>query len=182
MAEGAGLELWGRVLGASLAVPGVRIDRDAFLRRELGKVVDEAMVARAVELGPGRAGVPSEKIDDIAHSVISWHRAGVSALATVLALPPGWWNLAALPADLAQFFAHVIMVSQKLAYLYGWPELLSDQADGDVDDETKLVITLFVGVALGSDQAARTLALLGERVAVEVTKRLPQQALTKWAL
>ena len=37
---------------------------------------------------------------------------------------------ATIPADLAQDFWHAIVLSQKLAYLYGWPDLLED---GELD-------------------------------------------------
>lgn len=177
-----GGELWGRVLVAAMRAPGVRIRREEFLRRELSKHLGTAQVDRAIASGPGRAGVPAETVDAVAWSTIRWHKAGVSAAAATLALPPGWWNVATIPVDLAQFFAHVLTVAQKLAYLYGWPDLLPADDDGELDDETKLVLTLFVGAALGSSQAARGLALLGERVGAEVAKRLPRQALTKWAL
>ena len=39
-----------------------------------------------------------------------------------------------IPADLAQDFAHVMRVEQKLAYLYGWQSFLNE--DDEVDDET----------------------------------------------
>lgn len=97
----------------------------------------------------------------------------MSAAAIALALPPGWWNAATLPADVVQFFTQVIVVAQKLAYLYGWPEFVPHGEE--VDDETRLVVTLFVGVALGSNHAAHGLAVLGERVGAEVAKRLSRQ-------
>ena len=36
-----------------------------------------------------------------------------------------------VPADLAQFYWHTLVLAQKLAYLYGWPDL-SDK--GEVDE------------------------------------------------
>ena len=50
-----------------------------------------------------------------------------------------------------QYFWHVIVLLQKLAYLHGWPELFQD--DEQIDDETKGVLTLFVGVMLDADRA-----------------------------
>src|SRR5437773_5867543 len=70
--------------------------------------------------------------------------------------------------------------SQKLAYLYGWPELFSE--DSELDDETLLILTVFIGVMLGAESAAKILGDIAERAAAQVIKRLPREALTKWGL
>ena len=85
---------------------------------------------------------------------------------------------ATIPTDLAQYFWHAIVLSQKLAYLYGWPDLLED---GDLDEETKLRITLFIGAMMGAEQANRVLSGVATRFATQVVQRLPRQALTKTA-
>lgn len=85
-----------------------------------------------------------------------------------------------IPADLTQFFWHVTVILQKLAYLHGWPELFEESTEPD--DETLLVFTIFVGVMFGAATAAKLLGDLGERVGAQVLKRLPQQALTKWGV
>jgi len=73
-----------------------------------------------------------------------------------------------------------MVLSQKLAYLYGWPDLLEEE--GATDDETLLRVTLLIGVMMGAEGSARVLADLAERFAKEVAKRLPRQALTKYGL
>ena len=85
-----------------------------------------------------------------------------------------------VPADLTQFFWHTVVILQKLAYLYGWPELLGE--DSELDDETLLILTVFIGVMLGAESSAKILGDLAERLAAEVLKRLPREALTKWGL
>lgn len=85
-----------------------------------------------------------------------------------------------MPADLTQFFWHVLVVAQKLAYLYGWPDLSGD--DGELDDETLLILTLFIGVMFGAEAANKVLGELAKQLAGQVLKRLPRQALTKWGL
>lgn len=72
------------------------------------------------------------------------------------------------------------VILQKLAYLYGWPELFEE--DGEPDDETLMIFTVFVGVMFGAGTASKLLGDLAERVGQEVVKRLPQKALTKWGL
>ena len=86
---------------------------------------------------------------------------------------------ATIPADIAQFYWHAIVLAQKLAYLYGWPDITDN---GRVDEETELRITLLIGAMLGASIATRGIIELSERIAVQVAHRLPRQALTKYAV
>jgi hypothetical protein len=172
--------MWRALLKASLSIPGARVDRAAFLRAQLAPYCSEEMVEQAVKERPAVAGVPRETVDRLSHSCIRWHVAGVSAVSFVTGLPGGWWITGTIPADLAQFYWHAIVLSQKLAYLYGWPDLLDEERG--LDDETILRVTLFVGVMMGAHAANRSLAELAERIAMEVAKRLPRQALTQYGL
>jgi uncharacterized membrane protein YfcA len=173
-------EIWNRVLGSALALPGARISRAAYLRTELSKHFPDDVVQKAIDTTPAKAGSPSSTIRSIAQSSINWHRNGVTATSFVAGVPGGWWMVGTIPADLTQFFWHVVVILQKLAYLHGWPELLEDGAEPD--DETLLILTIFVGVMFGAGTAAKALANLAERVGAQVIKRLPQKALTKWGV
>lgn len=84
---------------------------------------------------------------------------------------------AALPADLVQFYHYIIVVAQKLAYLYGWPSLFDE--DGKIDDETKLRLTLFIGVMMGSAQAGNAITIISKKIAEQTLRKLPSRALTK---
>jgi hypothetical protein len=173
-------DVWNSVLRAALALPGVKVDREAFLRRALSKHVTEKVLQSAIDTSPAKAGVSKKIILRIATANIKWHRAGVSTLSFASGLPGGWWIAGTVPADFTQFFWHVLVILQKLAYLYGWPELLSE--DSELDDETLLILTVFVGVMLGAESAAKVLGDIAERAAAQVLKRLPREALGKWGL
>jgi len=174
------IEVWNRVLRAALAMPGARVDRAQYLRKELSKHFPDDVVTKAIETRPAEAGIPKSAIRSIAMSSIAWHRAGVSAVSFATGIPGGWWTAGTVPADLTQFFWHVAVILQKLAYLYGWPSLTDENEE--LDDETLLLFTIFVGVMFGAGRAARVLADLAERLAGQVIRRLPRQALTKWSL
>lgn len=174
------IEIWNKVLRAALSMPGVRIDRTSFLRKELSKRFPESVVEKAIQTRPALAGIPKTAIRSIAQSCIAWHKAGVSAISFVISLPGGWWIAATAPADQTQFFWHAAVILQKLAYLYGWPSLTDK--DEQIDDETVLIFTVFIGVMFGAGSASKVLGELAERVAEQVVKRLPQKALTKWGL
>ena len=94
-------------------------------------------------------------------------------------LPGGWWAAAAIPADLIAFYEQAIILAQKLAYLYGWPDLLED---GEVDEATEQVLTLLIGSMMGAQASNRALTEIARRFAEQVVKRLPRQALTRYAI
>jgi hypothetical protein len=83
-----------------------------------------------------------------------------------------------VPADLLQFFGHVVRVLQKLAYLYGWPELLFND-DDELDDATQNQLTLFVGVMFGVKAATSAVGKIAAAMAQNIPRHLAQQALTK---
>ena len=69
-------------------------------------------------------------------------------------------------------------IVQKLAYLYGWRELLS--AKEDVDDETIGVIAIFFGVMLDVENAAMSLASFASSTVMNtVKKQVTKQLLVK---
>src|SRR5438094_10465067 len=173
-------DVWNSVLRTALALPGVKVDRKAFLRRALSKHVTEKVLQCAIDTSPAKAGVSKNTIRRTATASIRWHRAGVSALSFASGLPGGWWIAGTVPADLTQFFWHVLVILQKLAYLYGWPELFSE--DSELDDATLLILTVFLGVMLGAESAAKVLGDIAERATAQVLKRLPRETLTKWGL
>ena len=173
-------DVWNSVLRTALLLPGVKVDRQAFLRRALSRHVTEKVLQSAIDTSPAKAGVSKNTIRRIATANIKWHRAGVSALSFASGLPGGWWIAGTVPADLTQSFWHVLVILQKLAYLYGWPELFSE--DSELDEETLLILTVFVGAMLGAESAAKVLGDIAERAAAQVLKRLPRETLTKWGL
>jgi hypothetical protein len=178
--ESKSVELWNRVLRAALSLPGARTSREDFLRRELSKHFSPGIVEKAIATRPAVVGIPSSSITSIAKSCIGWHRAGITTVSFVAGVPGGWWIAGTVPADMTQFFWHIVVILQKLAYLYGWPELT--QPDGQLDDETLLIFSIFIGVMFGAGTAAKLLSDLAERVGEQILKRLPQEALTKWGL
>ncbi len=50
-------DVWKSVLRTALALPGVKVDRKAFLRRALSKHVTEKVLQSAIDTSPAKAGV-----------------------------------------------------------------------------------------------------------------------------
>ena len=156
--------------------PGVRINRDEFLRHELTKLrASEEVIERALATSPALAGVPLLALDTLADETITYETNKSAALSFAAGLPGGFAMLGTIPADLMQYYAHALRIMQKLAYLYGWRDLL---ADVDEDDEMLGVLAVFFGVMLGVGGAAQSLTAFA-RIAA---KTAYQKHVTKRAL
>ena len=172
-AEQRALEFLAKVV----RVPGVRINREDFLRQELRKLhMSDDAIARAIDSNPLIAGVALTEIDRLADDAISYETNKSAAISFVAGIPGGFAMLGTIPADLMQYYVHALRIMQKLAYLYGWGELLPDGRDAD--DDTLGVLAVFFGVMLGVGGAAQSLTAFA-RVAV---KTAYQNHATKRAL
>jgi hypothetical protein len=169
--------VWDSLLRASLRIPGARVDRESFLRSQLKPRFDDATVEKAITTRPALAGITEDEINEMAKGCIGKHVIEVSGISFLAGLPGGWWAAGAIPADLAQFFWHAIVVCQKVAYLYGWPSLLEKKYGSD--DENTLRLTLFIGVMMGAAGAPGVVKRLSERFSMNVENRLPRAALAR---
>ena len=164
-------------LAKVVRVPGVRVNRDEFLRQELRKLhLSDDAIARALSSNPMMAGVSLAQIDTLAEEAISYETNKSAAISFVAGIPGGFAMLGTIPADLMQYYVHALRIMQKLAYLYGWGELLPDGRDAD--DDTLGILAVFFGVMLGVGGAAQSLTAFA-RVAV---KTAYQNHATKRAL
>ncbi|MFG3205811.1 hypothetical protein [Streptomyces sp. NPDC048192] len=166
------------VLLAAAKLPGVRIHREAYLRTALARHCTEDEIRIAIEETPAAAGITVDVLEKAANDSIRYETAKVSALSAAAGIPGILALPATVPADLAQYVGHMLRVAQKLAYLYSWPELFSDEGD-DVDDATVGVLTLFFGVMFGTQSANAAVGKVAGMMSEQVAKKLPQKALTK---
>ena len=159
-AEHRGLDFLTKIV----RLPGVRIRRDEFLRQELTKVhASDDIIARSLDTNPAAAGVPLAVLDGLAEETISYETNKSAAISFAAGIPGGFAMLGTIPADLTQYYAHALRIMQKLAYLYGWHDLVAD-AD-QTDDDTIGVLAVFFGVMLGVGGAAQSLTAFARLVA-----------------
>lgn len=171
--------LWNKVVSAALRLPGVAVDRDKYLRDELGKYFPDEVVEYVIERGtPGVIPVPF--LDKLATQCIKSHTKKATLLSTAMGIPGGLAAIGTVPGDLAQFYFHVLVMAQKLAYLYGYPNLLNEE--GHLSKEAVHVLTIFVGVMTGVGVAAKALQELGEMLQKQILKKLPEYALNSGVL
>ncbi|MCL2109480.1 MAG: hypothetical protein FWH20_09085 [Oscillospiraceae bacterium] len=167
-----------KVLRSALELPGIRINRGAFLRKELSKFFDDDVVEKAIETNPAQAEISTKILGQIAKSCINYETAKATGISAVAGIPGGLTMVATIPADIAQFFGHIIRVLQKLAYLYGWQEIFNGD-DDSLDDATSNQLTLFIGVMFGVSAANAAIAKIAKSIAIQAEKTLVRQALTK---
>lgn len=168
------------VVKAAMNVPGVKINRSDFLRNQLNKHYSQEIVELAIRQNLASAGIPIEKIDQLAKSCINNETVRVTSISAAAGIPGGFAMMGTVPADVAQYFAHIIRVLQKLVYLYGWQEIYN--TDDSFDDETMNQLTLFLGVMFGVNAANAAISQLAKTAAIKVEKDLARKALTKGTL
>lgn len=164
-------------LKTASSLPIVHIDREKFLYKELIKYYPREQVEIAIKNNPAYAGISISAINKIAKHCINYETNKVSSISFVAGLPGGLAMAGTIPADITQYFGHVLRILQKLVYLYGWEELIGD--DGKFDDETTNMITLFVGVMFGVKGAATTITKISASAAQRASKTIATKALTK---
>lgn len=162
-----------------IKIPGMRVDRSQFLKKELIKYFPKEVVEKAVDKNPAFAGIEREKINEIATEVINFETNKVSALSFAAGLPGGFTVAATIPADIAQYFGHIALVLQKLAYLYGFDELQLNETD--ISDDTLNELMIFMGVMFGVQGANKGVLAIAELATAKVAKSLAAKALTKTA-
>jgi uncharacterized membrane protein len=173
--------VWYGILNAALRIPGARVTRDDFLEKEFSKYTGDEL-ANILEQGPGKAEVPIDQLEQIADGAIRSHATIVTGTSFLAGLPGGLAMAGTIPADLAQYYYHVIVIAQKLAYIYGWPDLQVD-SEGEADQDTFLsVLTIFIGIMSGAKEANSALKSMSGILSKETTRKLPVIALAKIGL
>lgn len=157
------------------SLPIVRIERDAFLRKELGKYFEKEIVDIAVLKSIKEANIPIKILDRIADGCISWEITETTLASVSAGIPGGFALFGTIPADMAQFYAHILRIGQKLAYLYGWDDFF----DGNADDGTKAMFMVLLGVAFSVNGASSLLSSIAKGSVNQLQKSIAKQALMK---
>ncbi len=165
----------------ALKIPGVKVNREEFLRKEFFKNHPQDVIDKAIETTPALAGIPAEEVDNIADEVIKFERNAVSGISTALGLPGGAAMAATIPADIAQYYGYMIRAAQKMLYLYGFPEIITGKSDVNIklDTETINSLTICLLVMNGVASANNFIKGMSKALATGVEKKLINTALTK---
>jgi len=165
----------------AVKTPGVHISRAAFLQKELFKNHPQDVIDKAIATTPAQAGISPKEIAKIADNVIALERNCVSGISVALGAP-GWWAMAAtIPADIVQYYGYTLRATQKLLYLYGFPEIDVGEDGLQLDSEKINAIIMSLGVMNGVAGANNAIKGMAKALAIGVEKKLLNMALTKGA-
>ena len=179
MAQNKELLTWQKVLNAVLDFPGVKVDRVAFLRKELKHYCSASKLDMLDNVRPYTI-VSDRVIDNVAKRCINRHTTLATAASTIVGLPGGLAMAATIPSDITQYYYHVVILSQKLAYLYGFPDFCDDE--GELTDISSDLLTIFMGSMMGVKVADQGIAELAKGMAKQAVGRLPRVAISKSAV
>ena len=167
------------VILLAFKVPGVSINREDFLRKELLTKYPQEMIEQAVLTTPMKANIGQDDIEKIAMAIIQNERLKVSGISAALGTPGGAAMAATIPADIAQYYGCMLRVAQKLLYLYGFPQIEYKENEQTFDTETMNQIILCMGVMFGVANAKNGLLAIAKALGTGVEKQLVKKALTK---
>ena len=126
MEKTTGVDLYNKVLSLSMQIPNVKVNREEFLYNAFSDFCTEQELEQIIKENP-RAVLNLDLIDTVAENVISTARNKVSIISTLTGIPGNPIASVGLGiTDLAQYYGFCINVCQKLAYLYGYPDLMKN--------------------------------------------------------
>lgn len=167
---------WNRVLATVLELPGVKVDREAFLRKELRPYCSLSKLDMLESVRPYTI-VNDRVIDQVARHCITRHTTLVTTASTIAGLPGGLAMAATIPGDIIQYYYHVVVLSQKLAYLYGFPDFCDE--NDELSDTASDLLTIFMGSMMGVKVADQGISEIAKGLAQQAVGRLPRIAITK---
>ncbi len=167
------------VIVLGLKTPGVRVNREEFLLKEFEKNYSYATVKKAIMSTPASAGISNDDINRIADDVIKFEQKCTTGMAVGLGIPGGAAMAAAIPADIIQYYGYLLRASQKLMYLYGFPQIDVKEEGQNFDSETLNILIVCFGVMYGVAGANQAIKAMAKALANGVEKKLLRAALMK---
>ena len=165
------------IIAQVIKLPIAKVDRAAFLRKELTGHYPEETVNTAIEHNPAYAGIDKLEINKIANQVIQHETNKVAGISFAAGLPGGFAMAATIPADVIQYFAFTIRAIQEIAYLYGFDEF--DFKEEELDSYAMDQILIFLGAMYGIPGVNDSIKVIAEAAAQKTSKALANEALTK---
>ena len=158
----------------ALRIPGVHVNRSEYLSNAFKKYCDAQTIEKAIATTPAKAGISRSIADKAANDSISLQKTLATATSIGLGATPGGVtvDLTTTVADLGQFYGHLLVIMQKLMYIYGYPELDLTKDEGGIDDGTMNLIIISIGTMAGVEVAGKFLNKMAEMLAMSVPKKL----------
>lgn len=167
------------VIIKGLKTPGIKINRAEFLAKTLKKRFPQETIDAAIAESPMRANIAQSEINKMANEAINFERTCVSGISAALSAPGGVAMVATVPADLMQYYAYLLRMAQKLLYLYGFPQIDTEETGEKFDDGTMNTLILCFDVMYGVAGANKALLTVAKALGAGLSKKFMQTAVTK---
>lgn len=159
-----------------LNIPGIRINRELFLRKLFSKYPKEK-IEKIIEEGP-LSVLTIDEVDCIARGVVLRETEKSTAASFIAGLPS---NIAVMAgtgtADVAQYFAFVIRMSQEIAYTFGKPSIFDENNEFITEGQRDFL--LYLGAGLGVSVANAGIIFVSKGVAKTASAKFMATAVTK---
>lgn len=165
-----------KALTLAMTLPYVNVNREKFLKSTLSKQYSDQKVQIAIAQTPEEAGISLDTLDKLANNAIKYETTKVTSVSALAGLPGGLAMVGTIPADTVQYLGHLLRVAQKLAYIYGWDQFISDEG---MDDDMRNTMTIFIGVMFGIETANAAIHQIARVAAAGAAKKIANKALTK---
>ena len=103
----------------------------------------------------------------------------VSGISAALGAPGGAAMAVTIPADITQYYGYMLRATQKLMYLYGFPEINVEEKNQTFDSETMNILIICLGVMYGVAGTSNAIKAMANGLARGVSKTIMKTALTK---
>lgn len=101
---------WDNLMENSLKLPGIKVNRDEYLKDVFRSYGDISTLSERRPVDVFGDAI----IDKVAKASINKHLIGVSSTSAAAGIPGGFAMLGTVPADLTQYYYHVVIIAQKL--------------------------------------------------------------------
>lgn len=153
------------VIQKAINMKGVKVDRTEFLTKTLEGKVSPEDLKNAIENGTAEAKIPLSIIQDEAKSCINNIKGKSTCESAITGLPGGVLGICGgIIVDLIQFYANLIILIQKLVYLYGMKEISGYGEIKEKNKDAANVILIFIGAAMGTKGADNIVKIIMKMV------------------
>lgn len=165
-----------QTIGAVSKLPVVRVDREAFLRKQFAGSPHLEVI---LESGP-QAVYTADSLRLKANGIIKSSAAKTSVTSFATGLPGNpVVMVAAGGADVAQYFGFAINLAQQIAYLFGEDDLFD--GGGQLSEAAQVRVIAYLGAMFGAAGAAALVSQTSKLAGANIGKKVAAQALTKTA-
>lgn len=159
------------MMNAALAVPGVKVNREAFLVEKFHMTTDQIKHGRPQDF------FSEADINKVARESINRNVLSSAGASTLTGIPGGIAMAATIPADIMQNMGFSIRLSQELGYIYGYDNILDPK--GKLTEEGQQQLILFLGVMFSAQGAGSIVRVMSKNASVYLAKKIMNTALTK---